>query len=181
MNPSDELTDKEQLFVDEYCKCWNRAEAIINAGFNPGNRQRASEMGYQILQKTPVREAIKLRLEDSAMSAHEVLMRLGDMARASLADFSKVTELKDLKNHPKAHVVKKLKVTKTILLGDVEKITTEIELYDAKSALDTLAKHHGLLADKQEQGIQGNQLSEMPDDELDKEIEQLSDTSNGND
>ena len=58
--------------------------------------------------------------------------------------------------HAKAnlHLIKKISQKHTIRSGrddeEIEDITLSIEMYDAQSALNTLAKHHGLLTEKTE-------------------------------
>ena len=49
------LTDKQAKFVDEYLIDLNATQAAIRAGYSAN---RASEIGYQQLQKTTVQEAI---------------------------------------------------------------------------------------------------------------------------
>ena len=50
----------------------------------------------------------------------------------------------------------------------------EIELYDAKSALDTLAKYHGLLIDRTDITTGGEKLS-VPDERYDRAVSTLAD------
>lgn len=52
----DQLTDKQEAFVREYMVDWNATKAAIRAGYSPDT---ASQIGYQLLQKTPVSDAIK--------------------------------------------------------------------------------------------------------------------------
>lgn len=142
------LTAKEQKFIEEYLKSGNRTQAVINAGYKAANRQRASEIGYQLLQKTPVFEAIQVRLQESAMSANEVLMRLAAHARGDLAEFAGVEDLSGLKDHPRSFLIKKLKKTVTRFPKGDEVVHTEIEIHDPQSALLNLGKNHGLFTDK---------------------------------
>ncbi len=50
------LTEKQKCFVEEYLIDLNATQAAIRAGYSV---KRASELGYQLLQKTTVSEAIK--------------------------------------------------------------------------------------------------------------------------
>jgi len=54
------LTDKQAKFVDEYLIDLNATQAAIRAGYSAN---RASEIGYQQLQKTTVQEAIAEAME----------------------------------------------------------------------------------------------------------------------
>lgn len=54
------LTDKQAKFVDEYLIDLNATQAAIRAGYSAN---RASEIGYQQLQKTTVQEAIAIAME----------------------------------------------------------------------------------------------------------------------
>lgn len=50
------MTPKQQDFVKEYLVDLNATQAAIRAGYS---EKRASEIGYQLLQKTTVQEALK--------------------------------------------------------------------------------------------------------------------------
>lgn len=58
------LTKKQKFFVAEYPKDWDGSKAVIRAGFHPKNAQRAAEMAYQLLHKTPVKEALDRAMEE---------------------------------------------------------------------------------------------------------------------
>ncbi len=137
------LTTKQQLFVNEYLKCFNATEAYI-ASYPNVTRTTAASNGYGLLRNTEISEAISQRLSESAMSADEVLMRLAEQARGEHGRYittSGTVDIATLVNDKKAHLIKKVKETKDGM---------EYEFYDAQSALNTLAKHHGLLTDKTE-------------------------------
>lgn len=57
------LTRKQQAFVDEYIKDKNATRAAKAAGYS---ENRASELGYQLLQKTTVSQAIREKLGEVA-------------------------------------------------------------------------------------------------------------------
>ena len=50
-----QLTDMQEVFVREYMTDFNATQAAIRAGYSA---KSAGEIGYQLLQKTPVRDAI---------------------------------------------------------------------------------------------------------------------------
>lgn len=136
------LSNKQQAFVNEYVKCWDATSAVLAAGYRAGNRQRASEIGYQLLQNTPVSEEIERRKAELIMSADEVMARLTEQARAAQSVYLKpngTVDFDQLIADGKAHLVKKTKPTKYGL---------EIEFHDAQSALHLIGKDHGRFADK---------------------------------
>ncbi|HBY8816995.1 TPA: terminase small subunit, partial [Klebsiella pneumoniae] len=51
----DGLTDQQRLFVAEYLKDHNATQAAIRAGYS---KKTAEQIGYQLLQKTSVAQAI---------------------------------------------------------------------------------------------------------------------------
>ena len=71
------LTEKQLLFVDEYLKDLNATQSAIRAGYS---ERRAQEIGYQLLQKTTVGEAIQQALSERKervkVDADYVLARL---------------------------------------------------------------------------------------------------------
>lgn len=139
------LTDKRQIFVEEYLRTWNASEAARIAGYaHPGSD------GHRLLKISEIADEIQRIVSERAMSADEVLVRLAAQARGSMEDF---VEIVPGVNTPflrldKAHaagkfgLVKKLKYTTD---GGVE-----FELYDAQAALVQLGKVHKLFTDKQE-------------------------------
>ncbi len=135
------LNSKQRMFVDSYLQCFNRTKAALDAGYS---EKTAYSIGAELLKKPEIKEAISQRLSESAMSADEVLMRLAEQARGEHGRYittSGAVDIATLVNDKKAHLIKKVKETKDGM---------EYEFYDAQSALNTLAKHHGLLTDKTE-------------------------------
>jgi len=139
------LTDKRQVFVEEYLRTWNASEAARIAGYaHPGSD------GHRLLKISEIADEIQQRVSERAMSADEVLIRLAAQARADMSDFVRFvpgikTPLLDLEKAYQAGkfgLVKKLKYTD---IGGVE-----FELYDAQAALVQLGKVHKLFTDKQE-------------------------------
>lgn len=155
------LTGKQTLFVEAYLRCWNKTESARQAGY-AGNDATLGAIGYENFKKPDIFDEIQRRISETAMSADEVLMRLGDQARGNMGDFWKIEEgqppVLDLTNDKaKLQLIKKMKVktTKRFYTEDedpVTEVTTEIdfELYDAQAALEKLGRHHKLFTDKTE-------------------------------
>jgi phage terminase small subunit len=142
------LTDKQRLFVEAYLTCWNATEAARQAQY-AGDDVTLASIGYENLRKPQIAGYVRQRLSEAAMTADEVLSRLADQARSSMADFLNETGRIDLelaRKNGKLHLVKSRSVTKE---GE------RIELYSAQEALALLGKHHGLFVDRQETGPPG--------------------------
>lgn len=148
------LSPKRQAFVIEYLKDFNGTQAAIRAGYSP---RTANEQAAQLLAILSIQEEIRRHIAERAMSADEVLLRLGDMARASIEDFSDIHEgvehgiyinFNKAKERGKLHLIKKVKYT--------DKGLPEIELHDAQAALVVLGKHHKLFTEKIEHDVSDN-------------------------
>ncbi len=136
------ITTKQQVFIEEYLKCWNATEAARVAGYAYPTRE-----GWRLLHERPfVEEAIKERLAEKAMTADEVLARLADRARVSLADFVTVeddgswhVDLVKAREAEKLDLIDRLYVDRN---GNVR-----LEIASREKALELLAKYHGLFSD----------------------------------
>ncbi len=58
-----DLTEKQKTFVREYLVDLNATQAAIRAGYS---QKRASELGYQLLQKTTVQQEIQKAMDARA-------------------------------------------------------------------------------------------------------------------
>ncbi|WP_227936020.1 terminase small subunit [Alkalihalobacillus deserti] len=96
-----DLTPKQQAFVHEYIKDYNATQAAIRAGYS---RRRASEIGYQLLQKNTVSDAVQALQDDikstlrmqflnDARLARNVLYEV--MTNPESSDRDKITAAKD--------------------------------------------------------------------------------------
>jgi phage terminase small subunit len=159
----EEAARKERIFIDEYLKCWNGAEAARRAGYSAAT---ARQIAYNLLTKVYIKEQINDRLKKSAMSAEEVLARTTDLARGNMMPFIEVSEdgyasLDFSSDEAKdaLHLIKKIKTKRSRrMVGKGEQAEpwqdeyVEVELYDSQRALETLAKYHNLLTEKDEDG-----------------------------
>lgn len=136
------LTNKQRMFIEEYLKSWNASDAARRAGYS---KRTAYSIGSENLRKPEISARIQERLTERAMGADEVLARLGDIARASIEDFTEIKDgipgalwpdLEKAERRKKLHLIKKLKYNK--------KNQLEFELHDSLSALKTLAQLLGL-------------------------------------
>lgn len=83
------LTEKQKRFVAEYLMDLNATQAAKRAGYSAN---RASELGYQLLQKTTVQEALKDALQErserTGITQDAVIEELGKVAFADAADYT---------------------------------------------------------------------------------------------
>ena len=146
------LSYKQRVFVEQYLKCWNATEAARLAGYKHSNVQ-----GPRLLVNVGIQAAIEARLADLTMSANEVLVRLADQARSSMADFVYVTKDGQIKislaNAAKLHLIRKISLTAE---GGLQ-----IELYDAQDALKLIGQHHKLFTQKHE--VEAPDLAPLPE------------------
>ena len=83
-----DLTDRQRLFCLLYVKCFNATKAALKAGYS---KETATEQGYQLLQKTSVREEINRlkqnRLNREMLDEHDIFQRYLDIAFSDITDF----------------------------------------------------------------------------------------------
>lgn len=142
------LSPKQQAFVEHYLTCWNASEAARRAGYS---QKTAGSIGQENLKKPEIAAAISERLAELKMGADEVLTRLAEQARGSLAPFLRVNGLGelsgfDLSEGQPLHLLKKASHSKRTYKDTTEE-TVAIELYDAQAALNLLGRHHKLFTD----------------------------------
>jgi phage terminase small subunit len=139
------LSKKQRIFIDEYLKCWNATQAALNAGYS---ERSAHTIGWENLQKLAIANEIKRRLDESAMSADEVIQAIGDIGRA---DIDKLIDIDD-KGRPSFNF---LRAKEQGYLNLIKSITPtpnglKVELHDRMKALELMGKHHALFTDKVE-------------------------------
>ncbi|MFV3013576.1 terminase small subunit [Clostridium botulinum] len=83
-----ELTDKQRLFCVYYPKYFNATKAAIKAGYS---KNRASEIGYQLLQKTKVQNEIKKlkanKLNKAMLEPEDIFQKFMDIAFSDVTDY----------------------------------------------------------------------------------------------
>jgi len=182
------MNSKQEAFVNEYVKDHNGAQAAIRAGYS---KHTARITASKLLTIPNISDAIKDRIKDKVMESDEVLTRLADIARGDIADLMDIRTtgydlalmIKDdegkLIVNPKTKLIKKIKQKVTTIQAkseggeDKEIIDTEIELYSAQEALNTIAKLNGMITDKLDLTSKGDKV--QPDDRFDRAISTLAD------
>lgn len=135
-----EFTALQRAFIDYYILEKNGTKAARLAGYK-GNDVTLRSVAHENLTKPHIRAEIDRRFAEHAMSANEVLARLGDIARIDMSEFISIKNGIPYLALDKAETASKLHLLKKFKTG---KQGVEIELYDAQSALETIGKHLGL-------------------------------------
>lgn len=139
------LTPKQERFVEEYLVDLNATAAAIRAGYS---RNRASEIGWQLLQKTTVLQAIQTAQADNS-------------ARTAITQEYVLANLKEIVER----CMQRAPVT-TARGGQVlDKNGNAVWKFDARGAnkaLELLGRHLGMFEDKQKLTLSGGvELSQV--------------------
>lgn len=82
------LTYKQRAFLNAYVQCgYNATEAARRVGYKYPNVE-----GSRLLVNASIQAELERRFAEQAMSAREVLARLGEQARGDMRDFVRVDE-----------------------------------------------------------------------------------------
>jgi phage terminase small subunit len=156
------LSAKQQLFILEYLVDKNATQAAIRAGYS---KRTAGAIGTEHLQKPHIRAAIAVEIEKQktriTFTADQVLEEMARVGFADMKDFLEIDEGGAIRAFPldslaegKSRIIRKVKEKRTIKStpeGDqILESTYEFELCDKVKSLELLARHLGLLHDKQQ-------------------------------
>jgi phage terminase small subunit len=136
---------KQERFVEEYLIDLNAKQAAIRAGYKPNN---ADVIGYQLLQKTSVKNAIEKAMAErsrrTGISQDRVLYELAKMAFVNISD---VVDLDDARVKADA-TEEDLACIQAVKIKPNEFGTErEIKMYDKKASLELLGRHLGMFKD----------------------------------
>ena len=151
-----ELSGKQKRFVEEYPIDLNSTQAALRAGYSPTNAARA---GCFLLKRPEIREAIQEGLDRRAQRVHITQdMVLKEYARLAFFDPRKlfnedgsskdITELDDDTAAAIAgfHIVETC--DKRPQCAGVTRYIRKYRFADKKGALDSIAKHLGMLSER---------------------------------
>ena len=161
------LTPKQAKFVEEYLVDLNATAAARRAGYS---EKRASEIAYQLLQKTTVQAAIAARREELAkntVTPEQIIAEYQKIAFSDIKDFLRFGTEKvqvgvepDEEGIPRPvyeyrQVVEARPSSEVdgTLINEVsisDKGTFKFKLHDKLNALEKIAKHLGMFVDKVE-------------------------------
>jgi len=126
------------MFVESYLQCWNATEAARRANYKHPNKK-----GPWLVKIGEIEAEINARLEEEAMSANEVLQRLGQQARFDPTQYMNTFGI-DLDKLQADGLGYLLKGTRPTPAGTV------YLFHDGQNALIHLGKHHKLFTEKHE-------------------------------
>lgn len=157
------LTAKQQRFVDEYLIDLNATQAVIRAGYS---KNRASEIGYQLLQKTTVEEylaeAMKARESRTHITQDRVLQELSRIAFFDIrklykedGSLKKPSELDDdaaavLAGIDVVEMTGGMGIGADGMPQHIPMSTKKAKIFDKNGALTLAMRHLGMLNDKME-------------------------------
>lgn len=161
------LSNKQRMFVEAYLQTWSGAEAARRAGYKHPDR-----LAYMQLRKLEVQEAIQQRLKETAMQTDEVLARLAEQARVSVADFVRQDAIGVVEENGQQVIIKGVGLdwdaiqARGHLIKSIKQTANgpALELHDAQAALIHIGKHLKLFTDKVEvTGSDGTPLLPVAD------------------
>lgn len=141
------FTGKQWLFINHYLSNgFNGIRAAESANY-AGDYATLSSVAYENLKKPHIKAEIERRMKELAMPPDEVMARISDHGRGDIRELIGLST-EELIAHPKGNLIKKYKRRAKVLpSGHIIQEQVELELYSAETALNTLARHHGLLKD----------------------------------
>ena len=164
------LSAMQRTFLVRYLLHGNATRAAEEAGYAHPNKQ-----GPRLLKNDKIRAAIDEFFHAQEMSAKEVIARLSNQARGSLADFIRFPvnehgediwgidphlDLRKAQRANKLDLIKKFKQKRTTRIdkdgAETQDEYTEIELYDAQAALVHVGKYHSLFTDNIDANVATN-------------------------
>lgn len=164
------LTDKQELFCQEYMKDLNGRQAAIRAGYS---QDSATEIAYEHLIKPHIQNYIQelkaKRAEKLEISAEKVLAELAKIGFSDLGEYLNedysLKALNDIKG--KTGVIASIQIDETE--NDFGKNRTiKYKLWDKLQALEKIARHIGFFEKDNEQ--QNKVFHPAPSEERIKEI-----------
>ncbi len=148
------LTPKQQRFVDEYIIDRNAKQAAIRAGYSP---KTATEQGSRLLTNVQVRAAVDakavIQANDAGLTAQRVLEEYRRLAFMDLRSFfdeaGNLKPMSQLSAEQGSAMASIEVIVKNAEAGDghTDRVH-KFKLWDKTKALESLAKHFGLLTEK---------------------------------
>lgn len=156
------LKPGEQAFVDAYFANNMNATRAWMTTHPRASYESSRREGSRMLTNVDVRGEISHRLDEMAMPASEAVARMSAIARAEHFPFIRIASdgfvffnFSDPQARQYMYLIKKIKTKRERRIeGQGESAEewegewVEVELYDAKAALDTILKIHGKFVDK---------------------------------
>lgn len=151
---SDELSDREKIFVAAYIRDPNGTQAAIAAGYS---ERSAHVQAARLIKKAKVRKAIDdataKAAEDAGLTRRSVLRQLQRMVEADLARcFDRDGRLLPIHEMPEdiRAAISAVEVDEITVGDQVVGQTRKVKLWDKNSAIEKAMKHLGLLRERLE-------------------------------
>ena len=154
------LRAKQQRFVEEYLIDLNATQAAIRAGYS---QKTAYQLGYQLLQKTSVQNAIsmaqKTRSNKTNINQNRVLNELAKLGFSNMLDYMTITEKGDLiadfskLTRDQAAAINEVTIeTYTEGRGEEAEEVKRVrfKLADKRAALVDIGRHLGMFIERKE-------------------------------
>lgn len=163
------MTDKQTRFVAEYLIDLNATQAAIRAGYSP---KTADREGHRLLRNAEIAQAVQKgkarQLETAELTAARVLEEYRRLAFVDARSFffpdGNIKPMSELTPAEGAALAGFEVIIKNAKAGDGETDTVhKIRLWDKTRALESLAKHFGLLTEKVEHSGGIKILHELPE------------------
>lgn len=147
------LTPKQKVFIAEYLRDLNATQAAIRCGYS---KNGASVHGHRLLRNSRIAKELAARqlaqLERAELSAARVLEELRRVAfvdvRTFFDEFNNIKPMSELGEDQGSAMSAMEVVIKNVDAGDGHTDTVhKFKLWDKVRALESLAKHFGLLED----------------------------------
>lgn len=148
---------QHEAFALEYTIDFNGTQAAIRAGYAEGS---AHVTASRLLRNAKVAARIQERMAELTMTSNEALYRLSQQGRGRVVDYLGLS-IEELKTHPQAHLLHKVKHTRRYIPSFDEEKPDEVEdkieyeIYNAQSAIALILK---------EQHLKAGEATEIVDD-----------------
>lgn len=157
------INAKQRVFVDEYLIDLNATQAAIRAGYSS---KRASEIAYQLLQRTTVQEYLEVRRVDRSMRTEITQDKvLAELAKIGFADIRKLVKWGEgiAVTDPESGAIEIVNGISLIGSDTIDDATAasisevsqtaqglKVKMHDKRAALVDIGKHLGMFKEKLE-------------------------------
>lgn len=163
------LTDKQEMFCQEYLIDLNATQAAIRAGYS---KDTANKVGPENLVKLGIEARIaelqESRLERIELTQDEVLIELKNFAFSDITETLTLTveQIKELPPEVRRLITQYKKVSRKILGdgndGSIIEETIELKFIDKMKAFEMLNRHIGFYEADNDQSKGGVTIFEIP-------------------
>lgn len=172
---TNELNARHKKFIAEYLDCLNATDAYMQT-YPKASYETARRSASALMTNPDIAGEISRRIEErTKLDKSEILIRLGNIARANLDDFLDDHNRIDMdraRSRNVMPVVKKYTIKERFTSGDDDNIVMEqtatIELHDPLSAMDKLLRAHGMYRDNVKIDLPNVDVTKLTDEELEE-------------